>query len=316
MLRNRSFVLIVALIALTTILIAAEKPDFSVLAIQGDVTVKRDKDNDWKKINPGEKLYSKDQIKISKGAYVGLIHSTGSPIEIKNSGNYTVQKLITQATGKKSNDVTKKFTTYIIDEMTKSDDKSGAGYKGNMKTLGAVERSVGGSKAGIVARLPRGTYAIDSKLDFSWYPKSGVKLYNFSLKNAEGKEVFKKAVSTTNLTVNLDEIKMNRGECYNWSVSSDNAKSDDFCVMRMTVEDLKQVNNDISQINSEVGKNPGSIGHLVLASYYEEKNIVNRAISSYQQALKLSPNVDNYKKFYSLYLSRLGLNEEASKVAN
>ncbi|MCX6147767.1 MAG: hypothetical protein NTW25_11060 [Candidatus Kapabacteria bacterium] len=43
---------------------------------------------------------------------------------------------------------------------------------------------------------------------------------------------------------------------------------------------------------------------------------MNRAISSYEQALKLSPKVDNYKKFYSLYLSRLGLNDEASKIAN
>ncbi|MCX6147766.1 MAG: hypothetical protein NTW25_11055 [Candidatus Kapabacteria bacterium] len=266
MFKNKYFALVIVFLTITSILMSAEKPDFSVLAIQGDVTVKREKDADWKKINAGEKLYSKDQIKISKDAYIGLIHSTGSPMELKTSGNYTVQKLVSLATNKKGNDVTKRFTSYIVDEMSKSDDKGGSGYKDKMKTLGAVERAVGSSKAGIVARLPRGTYAIDNKLDFSWYKKDGVNSYNFTLKNSDGKEVFKKTVSSTNITVNLDEIKMKRGECYNWFVNSAEAKSDEFCVMRMTEEETKQVNNDISQINLEVGKNPGSIGHLVLAS--------------------------------------------------
>ena len=53
---------------------------------------------------------------------------------------------------------------------------------------------------------------------------------------------------------------------------------------------------------------------MLLASIYEDENIMNRAIDSYEEALRLEPDVDGYRTLYARYLSRIGLDDEAIRI--
>ncbi len=306
----KNIISLILLISTFSVSIFAAAPDFSVVASNGEVMVKRDKATNWVKLASGQKLFQKDQIQIGKNAYLGLVHSSGSPVEVKNSGNYSVQKLVAQATTKKSN-VTKKFTDYIVGELSKSDDQVGKdNYRKDMETMGAVER---GSSKGLTAKLPRSSYTLDNKMDFSWYKKEGVTTYKFVIKDSEGKKIVDKDVNGTNLTIDLAQYKMKKGDCYNWSVSSNGASTEEYCILKFGDNEAKQVNQELTEIQTEIGKNPGAVGQLILASFYEEKNIVNRAVAAYEAAIKISP-IESYKRLYSLYLNRLGLKNEAQSV--
>jgi hypothetical protein len=308
---KKHLLLTLVAILFATTNIFANSPDFSVVACKGEVLVKRDKATEWTKLASGQKLFSKDQVKIEKNSYLGLVHSSGSPLEVKSPGSFAVAKLTTQVSAKKSS-VTKKFTEYIVGELSKTDKQDKSNYRKDMETLGAVER--GKSKANAIeAKFPRTTVAIDNKLDFSWYKKEGVTSYKFVIKDLDGKKVVEKDVNGTNITIDLAALKLKKGQCYNWSVASGNAKSEEYCVQLIPDSEANIINSELKEIKAEIGNNPGAVGQLILASYYEDKNIVNRAVSAYEAAIKLS-QTENYKMMYASYLNRLGLKAEAASV--
>lgn len=291
----------------------AATPDFKVVTSNGDIQIKRSNSNDWVNLKSGDQLFGDDQIKIGNKGTLALVHANGSTMEQKNSGTYSVKKLASMATAQKS-DVTKKFTKYIVSELSSNEDMTSDGdHRKQMKITGSVERAMG-KAAGIEAKYPRSSFFIDKKITFSWYKLESAKEYTFIIKDNAGSKVYEKKVNGTEISLNLDESKMKKGEYYNWHVESNGKSSEDFSIYRMTDDEIAQVNKDVSEIVGDMGKDAGAIGKLVLASYYEEKNIVNRAVSSYEDALKASPEVKNYKKIFAQYLSRIGLQNEAKTI--
>jgi len=296
---------------LLTVNISFAGHEFDVLTTKGDIKIKKENSTKWESLDKGQKLFSKDQLKLNKGAYLSLVHTNGNPVEVNKSGNYSISKLSSKAKSKKSN-VTKKFTNFIIDELGESDDLLSSGdLSESMSTLGAVERAI--DKNGINVRLPKSTYLIDNQVNLSWYEKEGAKSYKFTLRNPDDEVVMSKELDGTALDINLDDVKVEDGECYYWSITVDDKTSQEYCLYRMTKEEAEEVTNDVSSITAELGED-AAIGQLVLASYYAKKKVVNRAIAAYQKAIEISPEVEKYKFLYAKYLTSLGLQSEAEKA--
>jgi len=311
--KKAQFFFAIALSLLLSLSLAFAGHEFNVLTTKGDIKVKRENSKKWETLDNGQKLFTKDQIKIKKGAYLSLVHTNGNPIEVNKSGNYSVSKLLSKANTKKS-DVTKKFTSFILDELAESDDLLSSGdLSDDMSTLGATERAF--VKNGINIRLPKSTYLIDNKIDISWYELKGASSYKFTLRNPDDEVILSKELNSTELSINLDELKVENGECYYWSISADGKDSEEYCLFRMTTKTISEINNDVQNISNELGKD-AALGQLVLASYYAEKKVVNKAIKAFKTAIEISPDVEKYKFLYAKYLRSLGLEEEASKAMN
>jgi hypothetical protein len=54
---------------------------------------------------------------------------------------------------------------------------------------------------------------------------------------------------------------------------------------------------------------------LNLATFYEDRNIMNRAIKIYEEVLKDYPDSQEFKRLYSRYLVRIGLFTEATNLS-
>lgn len=310
------FSLLLSLIVINDNNLFAENPEFNVVTLKGETQVKRASGKDWENIKSGDKLFADDQVKIGNSSYLALLHSSGSPLELNKSGNYTVKKLASQASTQKS-DVTKKFTKYLVEELKGSDDVLASGdYRKKMKNLGAVERAMDkGSEGKIFGNLPLNTYSIDNNVDFSWYAIDNVNEYKFNIKDSDGKVVFEKTVSGNNVQVNTGSLNLKSDECYFWNVSANGKTSEDFCLYNFSSSETTTINNDLKTIEQEIGSDNEAMLSLVKASYFADKNINYKANEEFKKALSISDN-PKYRVIYAKFLVKLGLNQEAEKLIN
>jgi hypothetical protein len=58
----------------------------------------------------------------------------------------------------------------------------------------------------------------------------------------------------------------------------------------------------IGQLNE-----PTALNKLILAGFYEENNLLIDAITAYEEAVKLAPDVSSYQEDYDEFLIRHGL---------
>ncbi|MFY7918889.1 MAG: hypothetical protein ACOVOF_06185 [Chryseotalea sp.] len=83
-------------LALTLILAAltlgySQNYTFRVLATKGANEVKTG--GVWQPVKTGATLQDTDELKVSENAYLGLVHKSGKPIEIKKAGPYQIYEL-------------------------------------------------------------------------------------------------------------------------------------------------------------------------------------------------------------------------------
>jgi hypothetical protein len=67
--------------------VSAQEYAFKVLVNKGQNEIKAG--NNWKPIKVGASLNSVDELKISQNGYVGLVHVSGKPLEVKSAGGRT-----------------------------------------------------------------------------------------------------------------------------------------------------------------------------------------------------------------------------------
>ncbi len=305
--------LIFAVVLLSSALLFAGNPEFKVKNVKGDAQIK--KSGKWEKLSSGTSLSISDQIKLAKGSTVSLDHSSGKSINVDKSGFYSVAKLAAKAKTNKTN-VSSKLASSLLDELSDSDDLLASGnVNDNMATLGAVERAFNNKFSGssILASLPRSSYSVDNKVNFTWNPLEGAKSYTFEIKNGIDEVIYSKVTTATELSVNLDEAKVPFDECYYWMVSSDDKSSEEFCIFRMNAEQASKIKTEIENLKGELDLT-NSLDNMILAKFFADNKIVTEATQYFEKAIELDSEVAAYKVMYAKYLLSIGLNDDAMAV--
>ncbi len=300
---------------LTSSLVFAGSPEFTVKQIKGDAQLKNG--SSWEKLSNGKNLKISDQIKLSDGSVVTLEHSSGKSINVNKSGFYSIAKLSAKTKTKNTN-VSSKLANSLLDELSDSDDMLATGNASEkMSTLGAVERAFGNkfTTSAIVAGLPRSSFAINNTLNFAWYPLERASSYKLIIKNGSDEVIYTKEVNTTETQINLDEANVPYDECYYWLVSSGDKISEEFCIFRMNNELATNLNQELTNLKAELDLN-NSLDNMILAKFFANNNLVNEATTHFQKAIEIDENVEAYRVMYAKYLLSLGLNDEAMEMVN
>jgi hypothetical protein len=92
---TKSFFVLV--LAMTFSLAQGQDYAFKVLANKGVNEVKSG--DSWQPLKTGASLKAGDELKIADNAYLGLVHVSGKPMEVKQSGNYKVADLAAKVSG-------------------------------------------------------------------------------------------------------------------------------------------------------------------------------------------------------------------------
>ena len=289
------FLLIVGFITLAIAGYSQADYAFKVLANKGANEYKSG--DAWQPIKTGLSLKVGDELKVSENAYLGLVSSTGKPLELKKAQNYKVADLLSQlGTG---TSVMSKYTDFILSS------NSAEAKKNRLSATGAVHR---GAKEALSVYLPpaQHSYVYNNSMYVIWEaPKSGGP-YVVTLFDFYEVEIMKFDTPETSLKINLSDPKLVGMQNFLVQVVSKadaKVKSEDIAVKRLSAAEQERIKKAYAEISGEV-KEETPISKFMLAGFYEQHGLLIDALSSYEEAVKMAPDVDSFVEAKNEFLIR------------
>lgn len=277
---------------------------FKVITSQGDVQVTTNGAST--KISSGQRLNSGSKIKVGFNSYLGLIHISGSTMEVKQSGEYEVTDLAKKFSTEQSS-FTGKYADYVVSKMTSSDENAKS-----YNYTGAVKRDIAGAKEIVLWAPSESTENVVNLLQtvpvqINWGQVEGIDSYVVRIISFDESQILLTKSTTENtLKLDLSKVQPSTDIPYFIEVSAkDNGQKVIHSKKPFFLLD-EESSNAISQNLNKVKSNldtETALGNLILASFYEENGFTMYAISSYQKAVVLEPNVTEYKEMRNIYFN-------------
>ena len=272
---------------------------FRVLVNKGSNEVKSG--TSWTAIKVGASLKPSDELKVSENAYLGLVHKTGKPVEVKKAGNYKVADLAKDINGGSS--VVTKYTDFILSS------NSAEAKRNTQVATGAVHR--GPDKIKIY--LPEESQmaiVYGNRITLNWDNSKYKGPYVVTLSSMFGDELAKIETKETIATIDLSEKGFKNEDNIIVQVlptSGEISTSEPgLMIKKMSKADRERIKSTINEATGSL-KDETALDKLLLAGAFEQNKLLIDAITAYQDAIRLAPDVDNYKEQYQDFLVRNGL---------
>lgn len=271
---------------------------FKVLANKGTNEVKSG--NEWAPVKTGASLKKDDELKLSANSYMGLVHATGKPLELKQPGNYKVADLEGKVGGGTS--VLTKYTDFILSS------NSAEAKKNRLSATGAVDR---GENAAIQLLLPQNQHSgiYNNVAIISWVGTNVPGPYVATIRNMFDDELAQIETPETSFQIDLTDPKFSKENALLFEVKAKNDPkqvSKQHLIKKLAPAEQENVKKSLGEIMGEVEEQT-ALNKFILAGFYEENNLFIDAISAYEEAIKLAPDVTSYKEAYDDFLIRHGI---------
>jgi len=307
----KTYTLILALFLSATSTLFAQDELFKVLVTKGDNKYTSATNTTPQALVVGKKLLSNDKVIIGTGGYLGLAHKSGKTIELKTPGTYDVTKLVAQVSTQNAS-VSEKYVNYVAGQMTSNNEDLAANRHKYMAVTGSVER--GTEKIKPVA--PTSATVLDELAILKWnavkMPSSSnfAKSYIVTITNMFDEVLLTKETSDTELVVDLGKLNLKTEKNLVWTVQVKEAPTliSEKYNLHYVTDDAKanQLHTQFTTLKSELGEET-ALNKLVLASFCAENNLTLNAMEYYEEAIKMEPDVDDYKVLYGKYMDQTGL---------
>lgn len=279
----------------------AQEYAFKVLVNKGKNELKSGES--WQQVKVGSSIKSADELRVSENSYLGLVHSSGKPLEVKKSGKYKVRDLEGQVKGGTS--VLNKYTDFILSANT--------GPKNNLAATGAVDRGVDNIKV----FLPRAELAVvyGNDVTITWEYDKALSPYVVTFKSMFGDELNSMESTENSVVVNLADRNFENEDNILVTVYSKVNKrkvSDDYTLKKLSKADKTRISNELKEIAEQTAEQ-NALNNFFVAGFFEKNGLLIDAISYFQKAIKLAPDVPEYKEDYENFLLRNGIKTPPKK---
>ena len=286
-----------ALFAIVFVVAQAQAQDyaFKVLANKGKNEFKTG--GSWQQLKVGTTLKKDDELRISENAYLGLVHNTGKAIEVRKAGVHKVIDLAKEI--KEPSTVLNKYTDFILSSNT--------GPKNTLAATGAVDR--GGSTIKVFLPRPELAVVYGDKVTINWEEDKSLAPYVVNFKSMFGDELASIEAPENSLVVDLSDKNFTNEDNIIVTVESKanrNKISDEYTLKRLSKADKERIKTEFARISATTAE-PTAINKMAIAAFFEQNNLLIDAIPYYQEAVKLAPDVSDYKDFYNDFLLRYGI---------
>lgn len=276
-----------------TTLALAQSYAFKVIVTKGKSEVKSG--DTWSPIKVGSGLQPKDEVKIGENSYLGLLHASGKPLELKTAGTYSVTTL-SSGTGKDSPVMNKYIDFVLSKEETK---------KNRLSATGAVHRDL---KMPIIVYLPKTGDHMGNTISVNWNAQKITDDFELHVTNLLEEPL---AVYPVKNNVHAATINVNEGKMKDFPVlivfvtSKDGSKSDKYIIKKMDPSRRSVMEISLEEVQPLLA-DPNPLNKFLLASVYEEKLLLSDALTAYKEAADMAPDVEMYRDAYEQFLKRLG----------
>lgn len=298
------FSITIILLIFLTNTIADKGYVFRVLANKGVNKIKTST-GDIKALKTGSKLNAGDAIIASNGAYIGLMHKSGRTIEIRKAGTFKVSDLEKKISTTSS--IASRYAQFIMSKMNQKDENiSKKNYRKNLKSTGAVERATNSNS--IKVMLPGSiSNILNPNVIIRWAGEETN--YIVSVKNIFDDEIFSTETTDTSIKINFDDANLVNETVITFEVKSkdnDEIKSSIYGIKRISADNAKTINENLEMLKAEISDD-SSLNKLIYASFFEENNLLLDALTKYEEAIALSPDVEDFEIMYKKFLINNGL---------
>lgn len=274
---------------------SAQEYAFKVLINKGQNEIKAG--NDWLPIKVGTSLQSVDELRISENGYLGLVHVSGKPLEVKDAGKHKVMDLAARI--KKGSSVLHQYTDFILSTTNKK--------RNHLTAIGSVHRGAGEIKV----FLPKAEHAIvfNDKIEIAWAKDAESPAYVVRFNSMFGDELDRIEVQDTSVSVHLTGVRLAKEDNILVEVSSkthSKKKSEQFMIKKLSAADKERIKAALDDIGS-VTREETALNQLYLANFYESHVLLIDASTAYQKAIRLEPGVSHFQDAYAAFLLRNGL---------
>jgi hypothetical protein len=283
-----------------TTLVFSQDYAFKVLANKGANEVKSG--DAWQPLKTGSSLKKDDEVKLGDNSYLGLVHASGKPMELKAAGNYKVSDLSAKVGNGTS--VLNKYTDFILSS------NSAEAKKNRLSATGAVHRDVESANT-IKLMLPENQHSgiFNNQAVINWDGSKVAGPYVVILRNMFDDELAKFETPETSIQVDLSDPKYATENAILIEVKSKadpKQTSKQHLIKKLTPADQDKVKGSLGEIMGEVSDQT-ALNKFILAGFFEEHNLFIDAIAAYEEAIRLAPDVPSYKEAYEEFLLRHGL---------
>ena len=303
---NKKLSLIVIVLGMLMQGAYAQDYAFRVLASKGQNMVKSGA-ADWHTLKTGAKLNKGEEVKLAANGYLGLVHSSGKTMELKEASTYDISKL-SAGLGAGSQNIASKYADFVMSKM--SPEQKEENRRKYASVTGAAER--GADDASIDIYMPQSVAVLNNTAIIRWEPLKEDAIYTVNLKNLFEEKILVAETSDPFYTIDFNNEQIKNAIVENLIIVSVSLKDDETITSKnaaielMNDEDAKTYKVELSSLEANIGSET-SINSLILAEFYEEKGLVLDAITSYENAVKMSPDVEYFQEAYDEFLIRNGL---------
>ncbi len=275
----------------------AQDYTFRVLANKGANEIKSG--DGWQPVKTGASLKLGDELRVTENASIGLVHSSGKPLEVKKANTYKVADLAAQMTGGSS--VLNKYTDFILSS------NSAEAKKNRLSATGAVHRGLG-----IKVFLPKNQLAsVFNNVVYVNWDKAEKGPYVVIFLNMFDDVLLKVETPENSVHVDLADPKFAGETAILVEVQSKatGTKSDErYLIKRLSPGEREKLKAPYTEISKELADET-ALNKVVLASFFEQNELLIDAITAYEEAIKLAPDNPTYQEYYEEFLLRNKLKE-------
>ena len=288
--KSNGLALIVALFVAAGQL-SAQDYAFKVLVNKGKNELKTGET--WQQVKVGSSLQSHDEIRVAENSYIGLVHKTGKPLELKQSGKYKVMDLAAKIGGPS---VLNKYTDFILSTNT--------GPKTNLTATGPVNRG----DAFIQVHLPKSDVVYGNNVTINWdeEKEKSIKPYVVVFKSMFGDELYKVETNDHYVVVNLDDknfINEDNIIVTVYSKADQSKTSEDYTLKRLSKADKERIRALLDEVPKDLWE-PTALNKFYIGGIFEQNGLLIDATAHFLEAARLAPDVTDYKDDYDAFLIR------------
>lgn len=278
---------------------------FRVLASKGDNQLKaRETEDVWRPLKTGEKLKAGDEIKAAEDTYLGLVHHSGKTLEIKQAGHYTASQLV-DLIKKGESTVLGKYANFLMTKMSEEEQDVVKDYRRYQNATGAVKRAMSSATA-LKVLMPQTTTVLGPMVTIRWIeadlPEKPA--YIVTLKDKFSKTIKTLKTKEPFITIGLEESVMANQDLIIFEVLVAGKKrysSEEYGIKKLDVKGGEDLKEELAAINE--GNVQSAMGYLLKATFFEENELLLDAITAYEKAIDLEPEVAEFKVLYSRFIS-------------
>jgi hypothetical protein len=249
----------------------------------------------WQPIKTGATLKESDEIRLVENSYLGLVSSSGKAMELKKPGLVKVSELSKELSGGSS--VVQKYTDFLLSS------NSAEAKKNRLSATGAVHRDI---SAPLHLVLPENQHSAiyNSNAVISWEATKVQGPYILTLRNMFDDILDRYETSESSYKVDFSRFAKENAIIVQVHSKNDTKEvSKQHLIKKLSASENENIRKSLDQIAPELSE-PTALNKLILAGFYEENRLLIDAITAYEEAVKLAPDVPSYSEAYEEFLLR------------